>query len=116
NNSLRHVCTPLFESAPAFLHTACWSTLMPGLQVLFQRLAIAGNREAENEIDECNEQVRFCAETAPGRVGNRCLGCLGQVENTDDNDQRGVLEQGNEDADERRYDDLQRLRQDDLAH
>ena len=47
------------------------------------------------------------------RVGRGALGCGHQVEDADDDDDRGRLEEADEDVDERRQHVRQRLRQDD---
>src|SRR5690606_16312688 len=89
---------------------------MSRLQMPLERLAVTGDRKAENKIDEGDEQVGFGAEAPPGGIGHGRLGRLRQVEDADDDDQRGILEQGDENADQRRNDHLQRLRQYDFTH
>ena len=79
-------------------------------------LVVAGNRVTEDEVDGGDEDVDFDAEPDPPGVGDDRLGRAEQIEQPDDGDERRVLEETDEGADERRDRDPQRLRQHDEEH
>src|SRR5216683_1450622 len=76
-------------------------------------LAVARHRVAEAEIDEGGEQVDLAGETGPVGIDQRLVGGVEEVEDADDQHQRGVLEEADEGVDQRRDHHAQRLRQDD---
>src|SRR5690606_37972023 len=91
-------------------------TVLALIQSAFQRLAVTRDRVAKDEVDDRNEQIRFRTEATPGSVGHSRFGRLRQVEDTDDDDQRRVFEQGDKNPHQRRNHNFQSLRQNDLAH
>src|SRR5260370_24072931 len=76
-------------------------------------LAVARHREAEAEIDEGGEQVDLAREARPVGVDERLVGAVEEVEDADDQHQRGVLEEADEGVDQGRDHHPQGLRQDD---
>ena len=83
------------------------------MELALQHLAVARHEEAEDEVDHRGEDVGLDVEALPLRVGERRLGGAEQVEEADDDDQRGVLEHADEGVDQRRDHHRQRLRQHD---
>src|SRR5882762_10839167 len=77
-----------------------------------QSPAVQRHREAEREVDQRREEIGLDAVPAPRRILQRHLDRLQQVEQADDDDERGVLEEADDGVDQRRYRDAQRLRQD----
>src|SRR5258707_2892972 len=78
----------------------------------FETPAVAGHREAEGEIDQRDEYVDFDAERLPRRIDDRGLRGGQEIEDADDQDQAGILEEGDERVHQRRDDVSDRLRQD----
>src|SRR5215813_9061605 len=76
-------------------------------------LAVARHREAEAEVDEGGEQVDLAREARPVGIDQRLVGGVQEVEDADDQHQRGVLEEADEGVDQRRDHHAQGLRQDD---
>src|SRR5215813_3130786 len=76
-------------------------------------LAVARHREAEAEIDEGGEDGDLAREARPVGIDQRLVGGVEEVEDADDQHQRGVLEEADEGVDQRRDHHPQRLRQDD---
>src|SRR4051794_20060776 len=64
--------------------------------------AVTRHREAEDKIDRGNEDVDLDRKLLPGRIDDRGLGRRQQVEDADDQDEAGVLEEGDEGVDQRR--------------
>src|SRR5258705_12755197 len=62
----------------------------------FETPAVAGHREAEGEIDQRDEYIDFDAEGLPGRIDDRGLGGRQEIEEADDQDQAGILEECDE--------------------
>src|SRR3954454_15720721 len=81
----------------------------------FETPAVAGHREAEGEIDQRDEDIDLDAERLPGRIDDRGLGGGQEIEDADDEDQAGILEECDERIHQRRNDVPDRLRQDDQA-
>src|SRR5439155_7214063 len=77
----------------------------------FEHLAVARHEEAEAEIDRRGEDVGFGGEALPAGVGQRGVGGIQQVEQPDDQHERGVLEGADEIVDQRRDHHRQSLRQ-----
>src|SRR5438309_2020660 len=80
-----------------------------------QSPAVQRHREAEREVDQRREEIGLDAVSAPRRILQRHLDRLQQVEQADDDDQRGVLEEADDGVDQRRHRDAQCLRQDHRA-
>src|SRR3954470_8676250 len=85
------------------------------VQLRLQALAVFRHGEAEDEVDGADGQVDLDAEALPGRLDDRRLARRQQVEDADDQDEAGVLEEADEGVDQRRDHQAQRLRQDDEA-
>jgi hypothetical protein len=66
--------------------------------------AVARHREAKGKIDRGDEDVDFDRKLLPAGIDDRGLGRRQQVEDTDDQDEAGVLEESNERIDQRRDD------------
>src|ERR1700761_6575146 len=64
--------------------------------------AVARHGEAEGEIDQGYEDVDLDAEALPGRIDDGRLRGREQVEDADDQDEAGVLEEGDEGVHQRR--------------
>src|SRR3954469_5549416 len=109
--SLGRMMAPL--EAGVFVRRKPLSRLVAVLR--FETPAVARHREAEAEVDQGYEYIDFDAERLPGRVDDRGLGRRQEIEDADDQDQAGILEEGDERIDQRRYDVPDRLRQDDQA-
>src|SRR5262249_35964855 len=91
--------------------------LKPGISVnrsfalRFKMPAVARHGEAEREIDRRDKCIHFDAEGLPSGIDDRGL-CRGeQVEDTDDQDEAGILEEGDEGVDQGRDAVPDRLRQ-----
>src|SRR5258706_3992660 len=69
---------------------------------LFQALAVARHCEAEGEVNRRSEQVSLDAESRPFGILQRDLDGAQEVEQPDDQHQRGVLEQADEGIHQRR--------------
>src|SRR5216684_8380813 len=83
------------------------------LALRFKAPAVARDRKAETEINRSNEHVDFDAERLPGGIYDGGLRCRQQVENADDQNQTGILEEREERIHERRDHMPDGLRQDD---
>ena len=84
----------------------------------FSRLIeVARHAEADHEEEQRRQQEGLVIDLAePVLVGLQQARLAEDVEQADDDDQRGVLEQADEGVDDAGDRDLQRLRQDDQAH
>src|SRR6478672_9898699 len=90
------------------------ASALPALvELALEHLAIARHEKAEGEVDCRGEDISLEIETLPIRVGQRRVGGTEQVEQTDYDDQRCVLETTDEAVDQGRNDHRQCLRQDD---
>src|SRR5947209_10194131 len=95
-----------------------FSTRPLGVQSPLHEQRIARHPEADEKIDHAGEHEsgEQRHRSGPGRVGKGGTQLSEQVEDRDDQHQRGVLEQRDEGIDHSRYDEAQRLRQDDQSH
>src|ERR1051326_6649212 len=75
--------------------------------------AIARHGKAEAEIDQRDEDIDLDAECLPGGIDDGGLRRGEQVEDADDQDKAGILEEGDEGVDQRRDHMADCLRQDD---
>src|SRR5919112_5465671 len=91
------------------------SALAVAVQLRLQGLAVLRHGEAEHEVDGAHRQVDLDAEPLPRRLDNGGLARRQQVEDADDEHQRGVLKEADEGVHQRRDHQAQRLRQDDEA-
>jgi hypothetical protein len=66
------------------------------VELAFEHLAVTRHEEAETEIDRCGEQIGLDREALPIGIGRRGIGGVEQVKQPDDQDERGVLESGDE--------------------
>src|SRR6185312_7530081 len=84
----------------------------------FHRARVARHAVAEHEIEGRAEGVagRRGHRRRPFRVDARHFDRVQQIENANDGNERGVLEQADIGVDDVRDGDAQRLRQDDVAH
>ena len=72
---------------------------MTGVEFTFNRLAVLGHGVAECPVDDGTEDVTL-DRSAPFRLGSNVLYDAEEIEQADDQYQGGVLEQGNETADD----------------
>jgi hypothetical protein len=86
---------------------------MAAVERALEAAAVFGHGEAESEIDHCQQDIHLGAEALPVRVGDGGEAGFQQVEDADDQHQRGVLEEADEGVDQRRDDQFQRLGQHD---
>src|SRR5438067_1205207 len=70
------------------------------VELALKHLAVARHEKAEAEVDRGRENIGFGREALPGGVGKRPVYCPEQVEEPDDDDQRGVLERADEGIDQ----------------
>src|SRR3712207_640270 len=91
------------------------SALAVAVQLRLQVLAVLRHGEAEHEVDGAHRQVDLHAEALPRRLDDGRLARRQQVEDADDEHQRGVLEEADEGVHQRRDHQAQRLGQDDEA-
>src|SRR6266576_5992847 len=62
----------------------------------FEAPAVARNGKAESEINQSHEQVDLDTERLPRGIDDGGLRCRQQVEDADDQDQTGILEERDE--------------------
>src|SRR6056297_658803 len=86
---------------------------MTGVEFSFKVLAVSGDAKAEDPETERHKYIALDGNVLPGGIGHRRLNRSKNIEQADDQHQRGVLEQGNEGIHDARNDHLQSLRQDD---
>src|SRR6266436_8763667 len=66
------------------------------LALRFEAPAVARDRKAEREINRSDEQVDLDAERLPDGIDDGGLRCRQQVEDADDQNQTGILEEREE--------------------
>src|SRR6266478_3842372 len=86
------------------------------VEIALEILAVFRHEEAEAPIDQADEDIGLPIKAPPIRVVERVVGRAEEIEEADDDDQRGVLEGADEGVDERRDHRGDRLRQDDEPH
>src|ERR1051325_10508313 len=115
-----HLCTWRISMTAPFAAPASLSAiraspprlaLPAAVELTLQHLAVARHEKAEAEVDRGGEHVSLGREALPGGVGQRGVDRAEQVEEADDDDQRGVLEGADEAVDQRRDHHRQGLRQ-----
>src|SRR6516225_8562820 len=79
------------------------------IELALEHLAIARHEEAEAPIDRRDKHIGFGGEALPIGIGERVVGGIEQIEQTDDDDERGILEAADEVVDEGRDHHRQRL-------
>src|SRR5882724_4304036 len=79
----------------------------------FEASAVAGHGKAESEINQSHEQVDLDTERLPRGIDDGGLRCRQQVEDADDQDQTGILEERDERIHEWRDHMTDSLRQND---
>src|SRR5437762_604895 len=77
-------------------------TAMAAIQGALEPLAVARHEKTETEIDRRDKDIGFAGEALPIRVGERGVRRIQQVEQADDQHERGVLERADKIVDERR--------------
>src|SRR5262249_33273138 len=86
-------------------------TSIPPVQSALEAAAVAGHAEAADEEDDRREDVALLGEAQPGGILERLIHRTEQVDEADDGDQRGILEQVDDVVDDARHNDTQSLRQ-----
>src|SRR5260221_12852183 len=81
----------------------------------FEASAVAGHGKEESEINQSHEQVDLDTERLPRGIDDGGLRCRQQVEDADDQDQTGILEESDERIHEWREHMTENLRQKDQA-
>ena len=76
-------------------------------------LAIARHAETKNPVNQSSEDIAFCRHTQPGWVNRRLLHAAEQIEQADNDDQTGILKQGDNGVHQPRDHQLQGLRKND---
>src|SRR6266581_213241 len=72
------------------------------VEIALEILAVFRHEEAEAPVDQADEDIGLPIKTPPIRVVERVVGRAEEIEEADDDDQRGVLEGADEGVDERR--------------
>src|SRR5258708_34768244 len=81
----------------------------------FEAPAVARHGKAESEINQSHEQVDLDTERLPRGIDDGGLRCRQQVEDADDQDQTGILEERDERIHEWRAHVSHSLRENDMA-
>src|ERR1043165_6190050 len=132
-NSPNHLCTPASSTATSVLDGAGFSAISPSscspcrlspLSLVtsgkprLDHAGVARHAVAEDQIEDRGEGIAAGAghRRRPGRIGPRRLEGLEEIEDADDEHQRGVLEQRDGGIDDVGDGDAQRLRQHDQPH
>src|SRR5699024_7092809 len=89
---------------------------VPRIQSSFQPLTVTGHAERKNPERKRHEQIGLATDVAPGGIDNRGLHRAQNIEQTDNQHQRRVLEQGDQRIDDPRDHHLEGLRQNDQPH
>src|SRR5690554_3329735 len=128
-NCPNHLCTPMSwiigVSAAAWLLGSDAVSVMAypprgvsvaGIELALEMLAVARHAEAEDPESQPGEDVALDMIADPFGIGGGRLDDAEQIEQADDEDQRGILEQRDEGTDDAGNDVFQRLRQDHQPH
>src|SRR5690606_1893303 len=97
-----------------FMFRSSMST--PGFQLALQMQRVAGNAETEDPVDRRRKYITLGGHAQPGRVRGGALDAVQEIEEADDDDQAGVLEQRDEGVDDAGNHQFERLGQHHQAH
>src|SRR5438094_7094545 len=79
----------------------------------FEAPSVGRHGEAADEEEHCGEDVALLGQAQPRGILERLIDGPEKVDETDDGDQRGILEEIDDVVDDPRHDDAQGLRQGD---